>query len=207
MSFTILVIDDDPGSRHLAQWLQDEGCAVIVARDESEGLRRLQERHIDGVIVDPVMFPSYTCQELVQHICRRTSARTAILVLTPIGSLESCRMCPLVRLGMMDCVDTPADHEDVVSRLFWLLRNGCPKPIRLPIQGLLSPREQDVLRWLRAGLSNCEIAARLFIAEKVVEKHITHICRKLDVTNRTAAVALSYRKPLFTLSARADSPL
>jgi LuxR family maltose regulon positive regulatory protein len=53
----------------------------------------------------------------------------------------------------------------------------------------LSKREQEVLRYVAAGCSNREIAARLVIERATVKKHLEHIFLKLDVHNRTSAIA------------------
>jgi len=53
----------------------------------------------------------------------------------------------------------------------------------------LSGREVEVLRYLSDGLTNREIADRLFITEGTTKGHLHRIFRKLDVRNRTAAVA------------------
>ncbi len=56
---------------------------------------------------------------------------------------------------------------------------------------LLSKREQEVLRFVAAGFSNREIAARLVVAPVTVKKHLEHIFIKLDVHNRTSAIAIA----------------
>jgi DNA-binding NarL/FixJ family response regulator len=53
----------------------------------------------------------------------------------------------------------------------------------------LSPREVDVLALLADGLTNREIATRLFISEKTVSAHLGHIYGKLDVHSRVQAAA------------------
>jgi LuxR family maltose regulon positive regulatory protein len=52
----------------------------------------------------------------------------------------------------------------------------------------LSPRELDVLTTIAEGLSNQEIAQRLFISERTVKWHASNIYGKLQVSNRTEAV-------------------
>jgi DNA-binding NarL/FixJ family response regulator len=52
----------------------------------------------------------------------------------------------------------------------------------------LSPRETEVLRLVAQGLSNPEIAARLFLGEATVKTHLLHAFEKLEVSDRTRAV-------------------
>lgn len=54
--------------------------------------------------------------------------------------------------------------------------------------GDLTSREYDVLSLMSEGLSNKEIASRLFVSPKTVEKVVSGIFRKLGVSSRTAAV-------------------
>lgn len=53
----------------------------------------------------------------------------------------------------------------------------------------LSEREREVLQLVDAGLSTREIAARLVITPSTVKKHLEHIYTRLDVHNRTSALA------------------
>jgi predicted ATPase/DNA-binding CsgD family transcriptional regulator len=62
----------------------------------------------------------------------------------------------------------------------------------------LSVREMEVLQLIAAGYSNQEIADRLFIGVSTVKKHINHIFDKLEVKNRTQAVAYARQRHLFT---------
>jgi DNA-binding CsgD family transcriptional regulator len=53
----------------------------------------------------------------------------------------------------------------------------------------LTPREVEVLSCITAGLSNAEMAVRLFVSEKTVEHHVSAILRKLGVPTRGRAAA------------------
>jgi LuxR family maltose regulon positive regulatory protein len=58
-----------------------------------------------------------------------------------------------------------------------------------PLAEPLSERELEVLELIAQGLTNAEIAARLFIAHGTVKRHINNIYGKLQVRHRTEAIA------------------
>lgn len=81
-----------------------------------------------------------------------------------------------------------ADQAAALSRdLGGPARTG-PKDI-----GLLTRREQEVLWLLGEGLTNAEIAARLFISTKTAEHHVSSILAKLHLRNRQEAAAFAVR--------------
>ncbi len=60
----------------------------------------------------------------------------------------------------------------------------------------LTRRELQVLRQLATGKTNSEIASELFISERTVDRHVSNILSKLDVTSRSAATAYAYEHDL-----------
>ena len=60
----------------------------------------------------------------------------------------------------------------------------------------LTPRQFEVLRLVASGKTNKEIAARLVLSERTVERHVSDILRRLRVSSRVAATAYAYRHDL-----------
>jgi DNA-binding NarL/FixJ family response regulator len=61
----------------------------------------------------------------------------------------------------------------------------------------LSHRESEVLALIVAGCTNRAIAARLVVGDETVKTHVRAVLRKLDVPDRTAAVAKALREGVF----------
>ena len=62
--------------------------------------------------------------------------------------------------------------------------------------GGLTDRELSILRLVAEGLSNLDIASKLYVTEQTVKFHLSNIYRKLGVGNRTEATRYAYRNGL-----------
>jgi DNA-binding NarL/FixJ family response regulator len=56
---------------------------------------------------------------------------------------------------------------------------------------VLTKREHEITELIAAGLTNRQIAERLFIAQRTVDTHVAHILAKLGCSNRTQVAALT----------------
>jgi DNA-binding CsgD family transcriptional regulator/tetratricopeptide (TPR) repeat protein len=76
-----------------------------------------------------------------------------------------------------------------------LLRSlGVTPPPGRPNTGTLSARERDVLELLAEGLSNPDIATRLYLSRRTVGHHVSSILRKLNLNTRAEAAAFAARQ-------------
>lgn len=80
-------------------------------------------------------------------------------------------------------LEQPKNHEQRVSAILESLKKD----------KLLTSREVDVLQLIIQGLNNREIADQLYISEHTVKNHVTNIFQKLDVQDRTQAIAFVYQ--------------
>ncbi|MBS1675069.1 MAG: response regulator transcription factor [Actinobacteria bacterium] len=69
----------------------------------------------------------------------------------------------------------------------------------------LSERELDTARYIAEGLSNAEIAARMYISETTVKAHVTAVLQKLGVRDRVQVIVRCYESG-FVQPGRADRP-
>ncbi|HUN33913.1 MAG TPA: response regulator transcription factor [Trebonia sp.] len=73
---------------------------------------------------------------------------------------------------------------------------ACARPD--DVTRLLTERECEVLRLVATGLSNAEIAERLFISPATAKTHVAHLLTKMDARDRVQLVIMAYQSGLTT---------
>jgi DNA-binding NarL/FixJ family response regulator len=61
---------------------------------------------------------------------------------------------------------------------------------------MLTVREREILKLLADGMSNADVADKLFISQETVKSHVRHILTKLEADTRTHAVAIALREAI-----------
>ncbi|WP_426997961.1 response regulator [Pseudarthrobacter sp. N5] len=172
----------------------------LVVRSGLRALLAFDAHSPAVVIMDLAMGPGMDGIEVIKQLRRRNS-RQAILVFTTYDSdADIVRAVDAGAMGYLLKDATPEEifsavrgavqgksvmSAPVASRLFQQLRNA---------DGILTPREAELLSLLIEGLSNRELGLRLFISEATVKTHLAHIYAKLGVETRAAAVAAAIRR-------------
>ena len=81
-------------------------------------------------------------------------------------------------------------HAGVTSTVLQRLRGG---PEEDPRYAALSPQERRILELIAEGMTNRQIANRLFLAEKTVKNYVSSLLAKLGLERRTQAAVLATR--------------
>jgi non-specific serine/threonine protein kinase len=104
------------------------------------------------------------------------------------NQLDAARRQALDRLGARgrgEAAWKEGENMTTAEALEYALGGDRPPEQALTDVGLLSRREREVVTMVASGLTNKEIAQRLFIAERTAEGHVERIRNKLDVRSRT----------------------
>jgi DNA-binding NarL/FixJ family response regulator len=115
----------------------------------------------------------------------------AIVVLCPQGGERA------VRRHLQAGADGIVFRDELETNLAPVVRCACAGQISVPrtVRNLVSPpalsyREKEVLELAAGGLTNSQIASRLFLAESTVKTHLSSAFRRLGVSSRREAAAL-----------------
>jgi len=116
----------------------------------------------------------------------RVEIARAVRATEPTLAIEEAR----VALSTFDEVGAVRDADLAARLLRDLGASGRAGP-----KGLerLTKREREILALLGQGLTNAEIAARLFISTKTAAHHVSNILAKVGVRNRAEAAAYAHR--------------
>jgi len=212
----IVIVEDSVLLREgLVRILAEYGHEVVAQLSEaSRLLSTVDEHHPELVIADVRMPPTFTDEGLRAAIeLRAVRPGTPVLVLSQyveeryatellgndavaLGYLLKERVADVgsfVTAAARVAEGGTALDPEVVAQLLARQRRG-------PLDAL-TPREREVLSLMAEGMSNAGIAGRLVVSDGAVEKHISSIFSKLDLTasetehRRVLAVLTYLRSP------------
>jgi DNA-binding NarL/FixJ family response regulator len=219
----VVIVDDQSLVRagfRMVLAAQDDMTVVGEAGDGAEALRLLAHTPADVVVMD-IRMPVMDGVEATRRLCSAASSRPGsrpldgprVLVLTTFdtdadafaalqagasGFLlknvppeELLSAIRVVALG--EAVVAPRITRRLLDRFAGQLTTPSTQDDRI---GQLTDREREVLLLVAQGLSNAEIAERLFVAETTVKTHVGRILTKLGLRDRVQAVVLAYETGL-----------
>jgi DNA-binding NarL/FixJ family response regulator len=213
MTIKVVVADDQRLVREgLVTLLElSEGIEVAGSAVDGEEAVALAERAKPDIVLMDLRMPRLDGVEAT----RRLSAslpQTRVIVLTTYADDES--VFSALQAGARGYLTKDAGAAEirraietvhagealldpsVQRRLIEGLAAGRAPASRQPYPDGLTQREVDVLGLIASGLSNQEIASRLFISEATVKTHINNIFGKARLRDRGQAVAYAFRNGL-----------
>lgn len=212
-SIRVLIVDDHLIVRKGIRALLDriEGIQVVgEAGEGQEAVERAEDCEPDVVLMDLVM-PGVDGIEATRRIAA-LRPQTRILALTSFASDE--KVFPALKAGALGYLLKDSSPEDLVRAIRQVARGESSlhptiarkvlqelnrPPKRPPTPDPLTVREVEVLRLVAEGLSNQEIADRLFVSEPTVRTHVSHILGKLQLASRVQAALYALREGVAAL--------
>ena len=194
----VLVVDDHVIVRNgLAQLLATTAEFELVgaAGDGREALEMVAALRPDVVLMDLSM-PEMDGVEATQHISA-SHPDVKIVILSSFS--EHQRVLAALDAGAEGYVLKHADPEQILAAIDAVHRGGAPidpqvarvlldvKRNAPTARGVLTDREEEVLRLVQSGLANKQIGRQLGISERTVKAHLTKIFQTLGVADRTQA--------------------
>ena len=187
---------------------------VGTAQDGAEALKAIPQAKPDLVLMDLKM-PGMNGIQATREI-RQKYPEVKVLVLTTFGdddwvfdAIRSGASGYLLkgtpRVDLLKAVKGTVageTHVDpgVAGKLFSHVAQGTTQKDTTVAEGL-SEREMDVLKLLAQGLTNAEIADRLYLTKGTVRNYVSSILAKLDVEDRTQAALIAVRHGLVDMGA------
>jgi DNA-binding NarL/FixJ family response regulator len=190
------------------------GIEVVgIAHDGEEAVKLVAELAPDVALMDLKMPQMNGVQ--ATRVIRAQYPQTRVLVLTTYDFDDW--VFDAIRAGAAGYLlkDTPRDalvssilgtasgktyvDPAVAGKLFSQVSRGSAPPSQ-ELTNILSERELDVLRLVACGLSNTDIAQKLFLSEGTVRNYVSAILTKLEVADRTQAAVLALRAGLVNLN-------
>jgi DNA-binding CsgD family transcriptional regulator len=195
-------------------WMLPAAVEILV----SAGLVDQASKHADELAGIASSFGNVALQAMATYAAATISlasgenenalgkAREARRLWSDVGSpYESARAQVLVARALRELGDEDsATTEFAVARRAFAEVGAVPaaqevdKLLGRERPGGLTEREVEVLRLVAAGRSNHEIARVLVLSQKTVERHLSNIFSKLDVSSRTAAAAYAHEHGLMS---------
>jgi DNA-binding NarL/FixJ family response regulator len=209
----VLIADDQDLLREGLRMMLSAEPDITVAGEATTGREVLgltRSTPVDVVLMD-IRMPDVDGIEATERLVRAGSpARVLILTTFDLdeyvyramrAGASGFLLKDATREQLATAVRTVASGDALLAPAITrrLISDFCRRPpydLAARVAGELSQRELEVLRCVAEGLSNAEIAARLFLGEATVKSHVARILAKLDLRDRVQIVVFGYESGL-----------
>jgi DNA-binding NarL/FixJ family response regulator len=199
---TCLIVDDHEVVREGLRLSLSRSPHVRVIGEASDGATavELTKRRKPNVVVMDVRMPGMDGLEATKKILDEVPD-AAILIFTAYS--ERSLLSRGLESGAKGYILKEAPHETLLRAIEKVAGGETyVDPALMPAfftkdrEDMLTGREREILKLLADGMSNADVAGRLFISQETVKSHVRHILAKLEADTRTHAVAIALREAI-----------
>ncbi|MGR3319274.1 MAG: response regulator [Candidatus Anammoxibacter sp.] len=206
----IIVIDDHTIFRQgiIGLLKSVDGVEVIAEAGTGTAAVMLAENHQPDLIIMDIELPELDGIEAAKKI-KAAGIKTSIIILTMHKEAE------LIAMASEEFIDGYLLKDDAFDELVYAIRAVLrgerfissslgeikDKPLIVPAftDTILTKREREIVSLVAEGLSNKEVAKRLFISVKTVEAHRSHIMKKLGLKSLAELVRYAVKAGIVSL--------
>jgi DNA-binding NarL/FixJ family response regulator len=196
---TCLIVDDHQVVREglRLSLSRSPNIRVVGEAPDGETAIALTKRRRPHVVVMDVRMPGMDGLEATKAISGEVP-ESAVLIFTAYS--ERSLLSRGLESGAKGYILKEAPHETLLRAITKVAAGETyVDPALMPAffskdrDDMLTSREREILQLLADGMSNADVAARLFISQETVKSHVRHILAKLEADTRTHAVAIALR--------------
>ncbi len=199
---TCLIVDDHEVVREGLRLALSRTDNIRVIGEASDGgaAVALARRRRPNVIIMDVRMPGTDGLQATREITAEVPD-SYVLMFTAYG--ERSLLTRGLEAGAKGYILKEAPHQTLVRAIQKVAGgDGYVDPALMPAfltkerENMLTAREREILQLLADGMSNADVAAKLFISQETVKSHVRHILSKLEADTRTHAVAIALRQAI-----------
>ncbi len=206
----VMVADDHPLVRHGIKTVfeaYDEIVLVAEAENGKEAIKMCEKYRPDIILMDIIM-PVLDGVEATEHIINKWPD-VKIIVLTSFDDKDHIKKS--IKAGAISYVLKNISGAKLVKTIKDVYKGRLVLPsqaTKILLSELretqdknikLTKREEEILTLIVEGLSNKQIAQKLFLSNSTVQFHVSNILEKLGVSKRTEAAYLALKQNLVKL--------
>ena len=200
---TCLIVDDHEVVREglRLSLSRAQNIRIVGEAPDGETAVALAERRRPDVVIMDIRMPGMDGLEATKQLSQK-APEIAVLIFTAYS--ERSLLGRGLESGAKGYILKEAPHGTLLRAIEKVAAGeGYIDPALMPAflpgrdrDDMLTAREREILQLLADGMSNSDVAAKLFISQETVKSHVRHILTKLEADTRTQAVAIALREAI-----------